>query len=107
MVRENVQGMIEEKKLEIESIMKDNELVIHHEYTNFNLYFSSVLKVLLQNFMPYKDPFDEVVKVSYAFKGIYGVFIRYKKNRRYSCFKFRRKPQEYNSYKIVNSSSLF
>ena len=106
LVRENKQGMSEEKNLEIESIMKDNELVIHHEYTNFNLYFSSVLKVLLQNSMPYKDPFDDFVEVTYAFKGIYGVFIHCKKNGRYSCFKFRRKLQEYNSYKFVNLSSL-
>ena len=80
LVRENKQGMSEKKNLEIESIMKDNELVIHHEYTkNFNIYFSSVLKVLLQISIPYKDPFDEVVEVSYAFKGIYGVFIHCKK----------------------------
>ena len=48
LVRENKQGMREEKNLEIESIMTDKELVIHHDYTNnFNLSFSSVLKVVL------------------------------------------------------------
>ena len=57
--------------------------------------------------MPYKVLIDEVVEVSYAFKGIYGVFIRNKKNIIYSCFKFRRKPQEDNSYNFVNLSSLF
>ena len=63
--------MSEEKNLETKSIMKDNELVIHYEYTNnFNICFSSVLKVLLQNSMPYKDPFDDIIEVSYAFKGI-------------------------------------
>ena len=44
LVRENKQGMSEEKKLEIESIKKDKELVIHHDYTNnFNLSFYSIL----------------------------------------------------------------
>ena len=54
-----------------------------------------------------KDTFDEFAEVSYTFKGIYGVFIRSKKNIRYSYFKFRRKPQEYNFYKFMNLSSLF
>ena len=91
LVRENKVGMSEEKKLEIESIKKDNKLVIHHDYTNnFNLSFSSILKVILQTFMPYKDPFDDMVEVPYAYKRIYGGFIHSKKNLRYSCFKFRR-----------------
>ena len=103
LVKENKQGMSEEKNLEIESIiMKDKEMVIHHEYTNFNLYFSSVLKVLLQNSMPYKDLFDDFVEVSYPFKGIYGVFIQRKKNITYSCFKFRRKLHKCNFYKFLN-----
>ena len=100
--------MSEEKNLEIESIMKDNELVIHHEYTNnFNICFFSVLKDLLQNCMRYKDPFDDIIEVSYAFKGIYGVFIRSKKNITYSCFKFRRKSQVYSSYKFMKIRSIF
>ena len=40
LVRENKQGMSEKKKIEIESIMKDQELVILHDYTNnSNFYF--------------------------------------------------------------------
>ena len=97
-----------EKKLEIESIKKDKEMVIHHKYTNnFNLYFSSDLKVLLQTSMPYKDPFDDIVEVSYPFKGFRGVLIHNKKNIRHKCFKFRRKQQEYNSYKFEKISSTF
>ena len=47
-MRENKQGMSEKKKIEIESIMKDQELVIPHDYTkDSNFYFSSVLKVIL------------------------------------------------------------
>ena len=57
--------------------------------------------------MPYKDPFDDIVEVSYAFKGILGVLIHSKKNIRHKCFKFRRKPQEYNSYKFEKISSTF
>ena len=57
--------------------------------------------------MPYKDPFDDIVQVSYAFKGIRGVLIHSKKNIRHKCFKFRRKPQEYNSYKFEKISSTF
>ena len=88
-----------EKKLEIESIKKDKEMVIHHKYTNnFNPYFSSDLKVLLQTSISYKDPFDDFIEVSYALKGIYGVFIRCKKNIRHKYFKLRRKPQVYSSY---------
>ena len=48
LVEKNKQDMSEKKKLEIESIIKDEELLIHHDYTNnFNLSFSSVLKVVL------------------------------------------------------------
>ena len=57
--------------------------------------------------MPYKDPFDEIVEVSYTFRGIRGVLICSKKNIRHKCFKFRRKPQEYNSYKFEKMSSTF
>ena len=100
--------MSKKKKLEIESIMKDKEMIIHHEYTdNFNIYFSSILKVLLQTSMPYKDPFDHILEVSYAFKGIRGVLIHSKKNIRHKCFKFRRKPKEYNSYKFEKINSRF
>ena len=67
LVRENKQGMSEKKKIEIKSIMKDQELVFPHDYTNdSNFYFSSILKVILQTFMPYKSPFDDVVEVPYA-----------------------------------------
>ena len=107
LVRENKQG-ISEKKLETESIKKDKETVIHHEYTNnFNPYFSSDLKVLLQTSMPYKDPFDDFIEVSYAFKGIYRVFIRCKKNIRHKYFKLGRKPQVYSSYKFEKIISTF
>ena len=59
-----------------ESIKKDSELVIHHNYTNnSNLSFSSVLKVILQSFIPYKDPFEDMVEVSYAYKKIYGFLL--------------------------------
>ena len=65
LMRENKQGMSEKEvcaqeiELEIESIIKNEELMIHHDYLkNFNHSFSSVLKVLLQDFKPYKDPFD-------------------------------------------------
>ena len=54
----------EEKKLEVcvQKKKEDKELVIHHNYTNnFHLSFSSVLNVILQTFMPYKDPFEDVV----------------------------------------------
>ena len=82
--------------------------MIHHDYTNnFNLSFSSILKVILQSFMPYKDPFDDVIEVPYAYKRIYRGFIHSKKNLRYSCFKFRRKQQEFNPYKFVNRSCIF
>ena len=54
--------------------------------------------------MPYKDPFDDIVEVSYAFNRIRGVLIHSKKNIRHKYFKFRRKPQEYNSYKIEKIS---
>ena len=57
--------------------------------------------------MPYKDPFDDIVEVSYAFEGIRGVLIHSKKNIRHKCFKFRRKPQEYNSYKFEKIRSTF
>ena len=57
--------------------------------------------------MPYKDPFDDIVEVSYALKGIRRVLIHSKKNIRHKCFKFRRKPQEYNSYKFEKISSTF
>ena len=57
--------------------------------------------------MPYKDPFDEIVEVSHTFRGIRGVLICSKKNIRHKCFKFRRKPQEYNSYKFEKMSSTF
>ena len=91
LVREKNQGMRE-------SIKKDSELVIHHNYTNnSNLCFSSVLKVILQSFIPYNDPFDDVVEVPYACKGINGGFILSKKNLRYSCFKFKRKQPEFNA----------
>ena len=92
LVRENKLGMSKEKKLEIESIKKDNELVIHHDYTNnFNLSFSFALKVVIQTLIPYKDPFEDFVEVPYTYKRINGSFICSKKNLRYSCFKFRRK----------------
>ena len=111
--------------------MKDKELIIHHDYTNnINLSLFSVLQVILQNLMPYKDSFDDVVEMHYkvkntfedfipsmkyekelqyfiSFKGIFGVLIRSKKNVRYSCFKFRRKQQEFNAYKLTNRSSMF
>ena len=82
LVREKNQGMRE-------SIKKDSELVIHHNYANnYNLSFCSGLKVILQSFMPYNDPFDDVVEVPYAYEGINGGFILNKKNFRYFCFKF-------------------
>ena len=56
--------------------------------------------------MPYKDPFDDIIEVSYAFKGIYGVIIRSKKNITYSCFKFRRKSQVYSSHKFMKIRSI-
>ena len=60
LVREKSQGMRE-------SIKKDSELVIHHNYTNnSNISFSSGLKVILQSFIPYNDPFDDVVEVPYC-----------------------------------------
>ena len=101
LVREKNQGMRE-------SIKKDSELVIHHNYTNnSNLSFSSVLKVILQSFIPYNDPFDDVVEVPYAYKGINGGFILSKKNLRYSCFKFKRKQPELNAHKFMNGSSMY
>ena len=91
-----------------ESIKKDSELVIHHNYTNnSNLSFSSVLKVILQSFMPYNDPFDDVVEVPYAYDGISGGFILSKKNLRYAYFKFKRKQSEFNAYKFMNGSSMY
>ena len=57
--------------------------------------------------MPYKDPFDDIVEVSYAFKGIRGVLIHSKKNIRHKYFKFKRNLQEYNSYKFEKISSTF
>ena len=108
LVRENKPDMSEEKKLEIESIKEDNKLVIHHDYANnFNFSFSSVLNVVLQNFKPYKDPFDDVVEVPYAYKSIHGGFIHSKKNLRYSCCKYKRKQPEFQAYKFVNGSSMF
>ena len=101
LVREKNQGMRE-------SIKKDSELVIHHNYTNnYNLSFSSVLKVILQSFIPHNDPFDDVVEVPYAYKGINGGFILSKKNLRYSCFKFKRKQPEFNAYKFMNGSFIY
>ena len=58
------------------------------------------MNVHLKTSMQYKDPFDDIVEVSYALKGIRGVLIHSKKNIRQKYFKFRRKPQEYNSYKF-------
>ena len=101
LVREKNQGMRE-------SIKKDSELVIHHNYTNnSNLSFSSILKVILQSFMPYNDPFDDVAEVPYAYEGINGGFILSKKNLRYSCFKFKRKQSEFNAYNFMNGSSMY
>ena len=89
-----------------ESIKKDSELVIHHNYTNkSNRCFSIILKVILQSFIPYNDPFDDVVEVPYAYEGINGGFILSKKNLRYSCFKFKSKQPEFNAYKFMNGSS--
>ena len=91
-----------------ESIKKDSELVIHHNYTNnSNLYFCSGLKVILQSFMPYNDPFDDVVEVPYTYERINRGFILSKKNLRYSCFKFKRKQPELNAYKFMNGSSMY
>ena len=91
-----------------ESIKKDSELVIHHNYTNkSNRCFSIILKVILQSFIPYNDPFDDVVKVPYAYEGINGGFILYKKNLRYACFKFKRKHSEFNAHKYKNGSSMY
>ena len=67
----------------------------------------TILKVLLQTSLPYKDPFDDIVEVFYAFKGIRGVLIHSKKNIRHKCIEFRCKPQEYNSYKFEKISSTF
>ena len=59
---EKLKVCAQKKELETESIMKDEELMIHHDYTNnFNLSFSNVVKVVLQALMPYKDPFDDVI----------------------------------------------
>ena len=69
--------------------------------------FFNVLKVILQSFMPYKDPFDDVIEVPYSYKRIYGFFTCSKENLRYSCFKFRRKKQEFKYYKFMNTSSTF
>ena len=45
---EKLKVCAQKKELEIESIVKDEELMIHHDYTNnFNLSFSSILKVIL------------------------------------------------------------
>ena len=69
LVGENKKGMSEKKKLEIESNRKDKGLLIHYDYTNnFNLSFSSALKVILEDSMPYKDPFDYVIEITYAYK---------------------------------------
>ena len=54
--------------------------------------------------MPYNNPFDDLVEVPYAYKGINGGFILSKKNLRYSCFKFKRKQPEFNAYKFMNGS---
>ena len=82
--------------------------MIHYENTNnFNLCFSSVLKVILQSFIPYNDPFDDVVEVPYAYEGINGGFILNKKNLRYACFKFKRKHSEFNAHKFKNGSSMY
>ena len=44
---EKLEVCAQKKKLEIDSIMKVKELMIHHDYTNnFNLSFSSVFKVM-------------------------------------------------------------
>ena len=101
LVREKNQGMRE-------SIKKDSELVIHHNYiNNSNLSFSSVLQVILQSFIPYNDPFDDEVEVPYTYEGINGGFILSKKNLRYLCFKFKRKQPEFNAYKFMNGSSIY
>ena len=57
--------------------------------------------------MSYEDPFEDMGKVPYAYKRIYGFFTRSKENLRYSYFKFRRKQQESNAYKFMNRSSIF
>ena len=44
---------------------------------NFNHSFSSVFKVLLQDFKLYEDPFDDIVEMPYAYKvkSTFGDFI--------------------------------
>ena len=104
LVRENKQGMSEkkvcaqEKELEIEGIIKNEELMIHHDYpNNFNHSFSSVLKVLLQDFKPYEDPFK--IRYAYKVKSTFDDFI--------PRVKFRMKHQEFLPYEFMKTSSTF
>ena len=61
-----VDKQVEEKKLEIQSIIKNEELMICCDYTNnLNHAFSSPLRVLVQDFKPYKDPFEDMVMTTF------------------------------------------
>ena len=45
---EKLEVCTQKMKVEIKSTMNDKELMSHHDYANnFNLYFSSILKVIL------------------------------------------------------------
>ena len=107
-VRENEQGMREkevcaqEKELEVESIINNEELMIHYDDTNnFNHSFSSVLKVLLQDFKPYEDLFDDIVEIPYAYKvkSTFDDFIH--------RVKFKMKHQEFLPYEFIKTNSTF
>ena len=63
--------------------------------------FPSVLEVLLQDFKPYEDPFDDIVEIRYAYK------VKITFDEFIPRVKFKMKHQRFLPYEFMKTSSTF